>query len=48
MLKLYHFRIVMHIDPEDYFLMPNGLLSTALHEKNFYFNVLFSALVSVS
>lgn len=25
----------MHIDPEDYFHMPNGLLSTALHEKKF-------------
>lgn len=28
---------VMHIDPEDYFLMPNGSLCTALRENNFPF-----------
>ena len=37
MLELYTFRMVMHVDPEDYFLMPNGSLGTALHENNFPF-----------
>lgn len=37
MLELYNFRMVMHVDPEDYFLMPNGLLGTALRENNFPF-----------
>lgn len=35
MLELHYFRMVMHIDPEDYFLTRSGSLSTTLHgEKN--------------
>ena len=37
MSELYNFRTVMHIDPEDYFIMPNGSLCTALRENNFPF-----------
>lgn len=37
MLELYNFRMVMSVDPEDHFLMPNGLLGTALRENNLPF-----------
>lgn len=37
MLALYNFRMVMHVDPEYYFLVPNDSLYTALQENNFLF-----------
>lgn len=37
MLELYNFRMVMRIDPEDYFPVPNGSPYTALQENNFLF-----------
>lgn len=35
MLELYSLRVVMHVDPEDYFPVPNDSLYTALQENNF-------------
>lgn len=37
MSESYNFGMVMHIDCEDYFLMPSGSLHIALQENNFPF-----------